>query len=1054
MIRFALISDVHIKNFKKHKQYNLVFDQIYEVLKQKKPDYILLLGDLFHSKNAIFAEAYYVASNFLRKLSKIAETHVILGNHEVFSKNLDRLDTLTPIIDALNLPSIKFHKYTGQYRLKENIVLHTLSILDKNNWKEPLGNLDTNVALFHGTVEGSVSDSGWVVDKGEINIDLLRKFDYSFCGDIHAHQLLDSKGKMLYVGSTIQNNFGEKDDKGIIIYDIYDKKKFDYERFIFPNPAPFVTVELCGGDLPEDLDIKEGSVVRVVSSENISYDIVSKTLDIIKIKYKPESVVYVSKISSTGGSLIGSVSDSDRQNLRDVNVQEKLIREFLWDYEPSEEVLQKVFELNRKFNVVVEQDETGVARNVSWSLKKVEWSNLFNYGEKNCIDYSTLDGIVGLFGASFKGKSSAIEVILYTIFNAIAKNSRKNYNIINQNCSKGSGRVEITIGNDLYVVERSSEKYIKKSKGVETEEARTTVDFKRINSVTGEEENKNGADRDETDKNIRQVFGTIEDFLLTTISSQFGALSFIDEGETKRKQILAKFLDLDFFEKKFKLMKKESSEIKTLIKKYGELSDFKKRIDDVRKEVTYNKKQIEENKKICEQCEVEKKGIESEISELKNKINFAPKISFKISDIVGKISVLDDKKASLISRKDARVEENKKLSKKLHEIKEFSKDREQNEQSCHELIQKANTYKDMVYSLQVKLNAKNKELDNCNKRIKLLEEVPCGNSFPKCKFIADSFIAQKEVKGVLEECDSLLHEIQRVNAETPSVADACNSQEYLKKCSLSDKEEIVLKQKLLEGKNRISSIENDLLKNNQESEKLQEQKRLYEDNKEIIEDYEGVISLLNLKTEVLEQKEKNIQDCENVSMELYKKHGSMEQQLETLRQNRKELVKIRTEYEAYDLLEKCFHSTGIPFIIIKQQLPYINSEIGKVLASVVGFKVFFESEDDKLNLFIQHKNYSPRPLEMGSGAEKTLASMAIRMGLTKISSLPRCSMLVLDEPVLALDSNILEAFSKLLEVLKEEYKPIVLITHLEALKDIVDNEIILSTKGKFAHINQ
>jgi predicted MPP superfamily phosphohydrolase len=158
LIRFALISDVHVKNFKKHKQYNIVFDQVYAVLKQKKPDYILLLGDLFHSKNAIFAEAYFVASNFLRKLSKIAETHVILGNHEVFSKNLDRLDTLTPVIDALNLSTIKFHKYTSQCTLKENITLHTLSILDKDNWKAPLTTSQTNIALFHGTVEGSISE--------------------------------------------------------------------------------------------------------------------------------------------------------------------------------------------------------------------------------------------------------------------------------------------------------------------------------------------------------------------------------------------------------------------------------------------------------------------------------------------------------------------------------------------------------------------------------------------------------------------------------------------------------------------------------------------------------------------------------------------------------------------------------------------------------------------------------------------------------------------------------------------------------------------------------
>ena len=32
------------------------------------------------------------------------------------------------------------------------------------------------------------------------------------------------------------------------------------------------------------------------------------------------------------------------------------------------------------------------------SLKKLEWDNLFNYGESNSIDFSNISGIVGSFG--------------------------------------------------------------------------------------------------------------------------------------------------------------------------------------------------------------------------------------------------------------------------------------------------------------------------------------------------------------------------------------------------------------------------------------------------------------------------------------------------------------------------------------------------------------------------------------------------------------------------------------------------------------------------------
>jgi DNA repair exonuclease SbcCD ATPase subunit len=70
-------------------------------------------------------------------------------------------------------------------------------------------------------------------------------------------------------------------------------------------------------------------------------------------------------------------------------------------------------------------------------------------------------------------------------------------------------------------------------------------------------ESLNGTTRNQTDANIRRHFGTIDDFLLTSMASQMDSLSFVKEGSTKRKEILAKFLDLDLFDAKFKLAKKD-----------------------------------------------------------------------------------------------------------------------------------------------------------------------------------------------------------------------------------------------------------------------------------------------------------------------------------------------------------------------------------------------------------------------------------------------------------------------------------------------------------------
>ena len=82
--------------------------------------------------------------------------------------------------------------------------------------------------------------------------------------------------------------------------------------------------------------------------------------------------------------------------------------------------MEKVYELNRTYNKIIEEKEE-IARNVNWKLKSFEFDNLFNYGKGNNVNFERLGGIVGIFGKNFSGKSSVIDAALYTLFNTTAK---------------------------------------------------------------------------------------------------------------------------------------------------------------------------------------------------------------------------------------------------------------------------------------------------------------------------------------------------------------------------------------------------------------------------------------------------------------------------------------------------------------------------------------------------------------------------------------------------------------------------------------------------------
>jgi len=103
---------------------------------------------------------------------------------------------------------------------------------------------------------------------------------------------------------------------------------------------------------------------------------------------------------------------------------------------------------------------------------------------------------------------------------------------------------------------------------------------------------------------------------------------------------------------------------------------------------------------------------------------------------------------------------------------------------------------------------------------------------------------------------------------------------------------------------------------------------------------------------------------------------------------------------------------------------------------------------------IKHPKHPARPIELGSGAEKTIAAMAIRLALLNVSTLPKGDIFILDEPGTALDAENMEGFVRILEMIKSQFKTVLLISHLDSLKDTVDNEIAIEKMGGRAFVNE
>jgi DNA repair exonuclease SbcCD ATPase subunit len=760
-----------------------------------------------------------------------------------------------------------------------------------------------------------------------------------------------------------------------------------------------------------------------------------RAAEIAKDRFKPESITFASRVSGERGDIDKFSSDLQQEDLRDPVVIEKLMREYLKDYDTNDNLLQKVYDLNRKYTSIVQEGEE-VSRNVNWQMKSLSWDNLFNYGDNNHINFEKLNGVVGIFGKNFSGKSSIIDSLLFTVFNTTSKNERKNLNVINQDKQAAKCSAEIVVNNNTFKIEREISKYTKKLKGQETLEAKVDLNFTKTDNITGETENLNGLSRNETDANIRRVFGTIDDFLNTSLSSQLDSLSFIREGSTKRKEILANFLDLDVFEKKFKAAKEDSVELKGALRRIGD-RDFDKEIKEATESLFQSEKSLILKQSECRHVSEAKTDTETAIKELQAKIDSIPAEPIDIATITAKI---DNNEKILASKESLLSESTNKRSDKIALLKKISSFVENFDQK--DLIEKDQ----QLSAIGKSIGTLNETLKDIDKKQDLLNKVPCADAFPSCLFIKDAVIATKKKQDVSKDISDLQIVYNGLLAQKTA--------EKLKQLS-----DIQHKKNNAEIEVRnldvsIGKLENEITKTKSDLIEFYSKKKIYDNNKEAIENLELLVQQKNNLNKQVAKLAADYKLCEDQINLIHRSIGSFEQKVADLQQQKEEIDNLRQEYAAYELFMRCMHSNGIAYDIIKKRLPIINEEIAKILANLTDFEAFFEEEGNKLEIFIRHSNSDPRPLAMASGAEKTMSAMAIRLALLSVSNLPKSDVMILDEPGTALDETHLQAFTQMLEMIKAKFRTVLLISHLEALKDVVDLTIEIDRKDGYALVNE
>lgn len=244
------ISDIHIRTFQLHDLYKKQFEILLEDISKKVVDWfdenigpsdvrIVITGDIAHQKINISNEQLMLTSWFLNELTKFGKVVIIPGNHDFLENNVQRLDSISPVVELLNNEWIKYYKDSGVYH-DDNVNWVVYSLYQHN--QRPEFTKDDNelyIGLFHGPIQGLSTDLGFEFEDAYDRLNFV-DLDLLLCGDIHKRQQfkLPNGGKAIMVGSLIQQNFGETvKHHG---YGVYDVEEDNYEFFDLPNEQPFL----------------------------------------------------------------------------------------------------------------------------------------------------------------------------------------------------------------------------------------------------------------------------------------------------------------------------------------------------------------------------------------------------------------------------------------------------------------------------------------------------------------------------------------------------------------------------------------------------------------------------------------------------------------------------------------------------------------------------------------------------------------------------------------------------------------------------------------------
>lgn len=770
----------------------------------------------------------------------------------------------------------------------------------------------------------------------------------------------------------------------------------------------------------DDLTNPHIQVVWEDTPENFTQERIKRVRTYFQKKYSSTNVNVVTKVKSTEGEL-QSIDVS--MNILDENYQRELIVKFL-DNNGFKEFSDDVLKLDDSVENVISADKAEVTPFKKWYIKKIDFSNFLSFGDGQILDFDKIKGIstVESNPPNFGGKTVlTVDLLLFLFFNQTTKTS-KSEEIFNRfrNKDKVTVRGEVLIDGEEYIIVREVTRKLKRNKMDYT--VSTSLDFfKKL--ADGSLLNFTGEQRRETEDFIKKSIGSMDDFLMTILTTASNLEELIDAKPTARGQVLSRFLGLDALKLKEDTAKEMSSKFqKSMTSNLYDIVSLKSYIGEHDDLINGQKENIKDNKdKLVDVNKRIEKGQEYRDGLLKQKHTGLDDELLKVRPETLKREIEEFKSKITLTELDLKGVSVNEPSEYYHEDK-------------HDAV------KELLSEEKIKLGTMKSKIQDITEEINEFEGglqcQYCGIELAKSDYTEKKKVELKELNVNVEGSST---QVDRLSEEEQSFVNLKKEFDlYERNKLIKEKYEIQLESLIL----KRDSVQDKLDRFNKDKEK-------FEDNKKIDE----TILRADMRLDEL-QVEKD-----GVNYEITNSEANIKKYEEKISDFNDLIKKIKEEeakLKIYKIYLELFGKKGISKMIMRSMLPVINSELQRLLMDSAEFKLEVRiSDKDEVEFWmIDNNTQIEKLISSGSGFERTMASLALRAVLSKVCSLPKPNIVVFDEVFGKISNDNLDMVAEFFHKIKDYFEKILIITHNPMVSQWADGIVKIEKKNNVSQVVQ